>query len=909
MMLTARQPLAGLSVLAVIGVLLAPAALLGQETRGEVIGRVVSDDGAPMGGATIHASSQAMIGDRVAVTTPGGHFRLTGLPTGVYSIEFSRIGYRGVRVEDVPVRLGQVTPVAGGTVTLAVAAVEVAPLVVVGNQPTIDISTSAIATSVLDETFLALPTQRDYRDLALLTPQASENLRGDPVNISGATGLENLTYVDGLNTTDPFFGSLGTKLPYNFVREFQVKTNGYEAQYGGATGGIFNAITQSGGDKWSFSAFSYFNGSGLTADAQLGVGAFVAEGADAYDVGISVGGPLVKDKLWFFGAYDPSFVENRVEIPGIGFFEDELTEHLFAAKFDWRPSDNTDVVFTTFGDPTTHDRVGGGPFSGDFSVVLDPAVFLNRVERGGLNLASDITHRLGSTVVLDFSVGGQWNSAFDGPRPGDDAARYVCIAGTDCAPGVPPGAIAGGFGEQFSYDGKRLSARLSAFFLLGSHSPEFGVEYEDYSLSPYASSTSGEGVILDEGPNTTSPSRWFVIVDSRQANLHGRVPTVFAQDSWAVSDRFRLNYGLRWDGQYLIDSEGSVGQSFTDQWQPRVGFVWTPGEPGRQKFTGSVGRFYQRMPLRIASGRYVDRLVAENSVAYYDDDPRLGGQQIDPTFFAFCCQIEAERDLKGTHYDEITLGYERAVSDNVRLGAHGIHRTLREVVNFGVPASGPGFPGNPGRGDLSNLDSPQRDYWALELTADYLNDPRLRLSASYVLSRNYGNFPGQYNSDTGFSFPNANGIFEQEVSMIDNEGLLPNDSPHRLKMWGSYDFDFGLTAGTFFSVQSGAPISRYQAFFGTAARFLSPRGSEGRYSALWDWNLRLQYPIGLASEQGWNANLIADLLHIGNPQTVGRRSEVESFGTGGPVFPNVAFGEPIVFQPPFTVRLGLEIGF
>ncbi|MEE8488057.1 MAG: TonB-dependent receptor, partial [Gemmatimonadota bacterium] len=666
-------------------------------------------------------------------------------------------------------------------------------------------------------------------------------------------------------------------------------------------------------DEWTISVFSYFSGSGLTSEAQLGVGQFVAEGADLYDLGVSIGGPLIKNKLWFFGAYDPSFTNNRIEIPGLGFFEDELTEHLFASKFDWRASDRTDVVFTAFGDPTTHDRVGGGPFSGVFSVVLDPAVFLNRVERGGLNLNSTVTHRVGRNVVLDFSLGGQWNSAFDGPQPGDDAARYTCIANVDCGPGLPAGALAGGFGEQFGFEGKRLSTRFNAFFLLGSHSPRFGIEYEDASLSPYTASTSGEGVILDEGPNTTNPSRWLVVVDSREADLHGRAPTVFAQDSWAINDAFRLNYGLRWDGHYLIDSEGSVGQSFTDQWQPRLGFVWTPGEPGTQKITGSVGRFYQRMPLRLATGQYVGPGEAENSTAYYDDDPRLGGQQIDSTFVAFCCEIQPERDLKGTHYDEVTLGYQRTVSQYVRLGAHGIHRNMREVVNFGIPSVGLGFPGNPGRGDLSNLDSPQRDYLALQLTADYLNHPNLRLSASYVLSRNYGNFPGLFNSDTGFSFPNQNGIFQQEISMVDNEGLLPNDRPHQVKVWGSYRFNFGLMVGTFATVQSGTPISLYQGFFGTSARFLSPRGTEGRYPISWDLNLRLQVPLELNFGRGWSANLIADLLHLGNPQELAYQSEVESFdfdaGGPDPSFSNPSFGRPIAFQDPFTVRFGLEVGF
>lgn len=896
------------------GLLMIPVTLNAQETRGEIAGRVFAADGQPLGGTEVRAASPSMLGERVTVSFADGRFRLVNLPMGVYLVELKRIGHRTVRVEDVHVRLGEVTSLTGGTIRLEDGAVEVEALVVSADRPAIDVSTAALETSINDQAFLALPTERDYRDLALLTPQASESFRGDPVNISGATGLENLTFVDGLNTTDPFFGSLGTKLPYNFVREFQVKTNGYEAEYGGAGGGIFNAVTRSGGEKWSTEVYGYISGAGLTSDARVGVTEFIAEGADRYDFGLSIGGPLIRDRLWLFAAYDPTFARNRVEIPGQGFFDDRLTEHLFAGKLDWRAGDRTDVVFTAFGDPTTHDRVGGGPFSGAFSVVLEPDVFLNRVERGGLNLSSDVTHRPSDRLVLELGLGGQWNSVFDGPRAGDDESRYVCVAGTDCAPGVPPGAVSGGFGEEFSYEGRRLSARVAATLLAGSHTPKIGVGYEDYGLSPYTSRTSGQGVILDQGASGPGPTRWFVIVDSRLADLHGRAPSVYAQDSWAVSDVLRLNYGLRWDGQYLIDSDGAVGQSFADQWQPRVGFVWSPGEGGRHKVSGSAGRFYQRMPLRMATQEYSARVDAENFFAYYDADPRLGGEAIDGTMVTFCCQIQPQRDLEGTHYDEVTLGYERSLGRNVRLGAHGVYRALREVVNFGFPSAGPGFPGNPGRGDLSNLDSPQRDYWALELTADYLDDPDLRLSASYVLSRNYGNFPGLYNSDKGFAFPNQNGIFDRELSMENNEGLLPNDQPHRIKLWGSYRFDFGLTAGTFFSVASGTPISRYEAFFGTSARFLSPRGSEGRYPTKWDWSVRLQYPLELGPAGGAQAKLIADFLHIGNPQEVVWRSEVPQFNLSSPYdanafVPNPTFGLPIAYQEPFTVRLGLEVGF
>lgn len=890
-----------------------PTSAIAQDTRGGIAGRIVSEDGQPLAGTEIEASSPVLIGSRSVASGADGRFRLTQLPLGTYELRIQRIGHRPVTVEGVRVRLGEVTFPLGGVIRLPESAVEMEPLIVRADQPTIDLSTAALESSLQDEVFLDIPTERDYRDLALLTPQTVVTGRGDPVNVAGATGFENLSYVDGFNTTDTFFGSVGTKLPYNFVREFQVKTDGYEAEYGGAAGGIFNAVTRSGGDEWSGSLFGYFSGSGLKADAKQGLRQLPAQGADRYDFGVSLGGPIVRDRLWFFGAYDPTFSRDRVEIPGHGLFDDEITEHLFAGKLDWRAGERTDVVFTAFGDPTTHDRVGGGPFSQLTATTLDPEVFLNRVERGGLNLSSNLTHRASDRLTLDLNLGGQWVSGFDGPQPGDDEARVECfpVDGAPCAPGVPPGSLSGGFGEEFGYEGRRFSGRLTAALELGDHSPKFGVEYEDSRLSPFTAFNSGVGVIVDFGEAAPADERWLVIVQEREADLRSRSPSVFAQDSWAVNPEFRLNYGIRWDGQYLIDSEGSVAQSFDDQWQPRLGFVWSPGEPGVQKITGSIGRFYHRMPLRSMTGFYADRATSINYIIFYDDDPRTDGRPIDSTFFAFCCDIIPERDLKATHYDAVTLGYERAMSDHVRLGVRGVHRTLREVVNNGVSAEGEGFPGNPGRGDLSNLDSPQRDYWALELTADYLNDSKLQASVSYVLSRNYGNYPGLYNSDLGFSFPNQNGIFQLESSMPMNEGLLPNDRPHRLKLWGAYRFDFGLTAGTFFSVQSGGPKSRYEAFFGTRGRFLSPRGSEGRYPTLWDWNLRFQYPIqsgGLAS------NLVLDLLHIGNPQTLLWENEQETYDDDGPDGPAPTiliptFGDPVAFEEPFTVRLGLEVSF
>lgn len=907
---TARRCVPALAIfVAATAVLVGPAPLLAQNTGGDLLGRVQSTDGSPMPGVLVTVTGPSLIGSRELVTGPTGSFRFTSLAGGSYTVQLGLTGYRTVAFHDVRVVLGRATALGAGVTTLEASPVELEPLIVLAGNSTIDVSTASLGMSLTAETFTDLPTERDYRDLIKLAPHANPSFIGDPINIAGATGLENLTYIDGLNVTDPFVGGQGTRLPYNFVRELQVRTGGYEAEYGGAGGGIFNVVTESGGNEWSFSAFGYLNNAALTADAQLGVGDLTSSGADAYDVGVSVGGPIARDRLWFFAAYDPSFATADVEIPGNGVFEDKKTEHLFASKLSWHAGPSTDLVAAFFGDPTTHDRVGAGPFSRNVTQILDPEVFLNRVERGGYNATLDLTRRFESSAVVDLSLGGQWTGNYDGPEPDDAAARYTCLGESGCD-GLIPGATSGGFGELFAFDGRRLSARLSGTFFLGSHTPKLGLEYEVSSLSPFEARNSGVGVILDRGPGAGT-SRWRVIVQERAATLKSRVPTLYAQDSWAISDRLRLNYGVRWEGHDIIDSRGSVAQSISDQWQPRLGLIWEPSAGGDQKITGSAGRFYQRMPLRLLTDYYSALDHSINYLINYDGDPRTGGQPVPATQVTFCCSVQPVRDLKGTHFDEVTVGYERLVGQHLRIGARGVYRTLRDVINTGSPedpspGSSPVQVGNPGRADLAVLEKPERIYRALELTADWLGHPRLRASASYVLSRTEGNFPGMFQSDgDGFLFPNNYGLFRYPYQMANNDGPLPNDRPHVLKLWGSYRFDSALSAGAFLSVQSGIPESRYMGLFGNQAVFLSPRGSEGRTPALWDLNFRLEYPIQLSSNPGWSARLIADFLHIGNPQEVARYDQLESIG---PV-PNPVYREPVAFQEPFTVRLGLAVGF
>jgi outer membrane receptor protein involved in Fe transport len=116
--------------------------------------------------------------------------------------------------------------------------------------------------------------------------------------------------------------------------------------------------------------------------------------------------------------------------------------------------------------------------------------------------------------------------------------------------------------------------------------------------------------------------------------VHNRVLTAYGQDGWRLGDRLTLNYGLRWDAEYLIRPNGKLGQRFTDQWQPRVGFIYQLGTPGSQKLFGSYARFYEQFPLQLAQAYYdnpTDR-PGRTLIIRYNHDPRVDPSGADTLF-------------------------------------------------------------------------------------------------------------------------------------------------------------------------------------------------------------------------------------------------------------------------------------
>jgi hypothetical protein len=184
----------------------------------------------------------------------------------------------------------------------------------------------------------------------------------------------------------------------------------------------------------------------------------------------------------------------------------------------------------------------------------------------------------------------------------------------------------------------------------------------------------------------------------------------------------------------------------------------------------------------------------------------------------------------------------------------------------------------------------------------------MNFAVSYVLSRNYGNFEGIYNGGT----PNVGPEYDFAATYDNNSvGLLANDRTHNFKVHGAYRFDFGLTAAFSFSWTSGTPLSEL-ANKGFYRVYVVPRGSVGRMPSLWDLNMRVVYAMPFVVRNNLNPKLIVDVFHLGSQRTVVQQSQfhyLEYDSQGTPITPDPRYGLPLSFQPPMSIRMGMEVNF
>src|SRR3954452_15065183 len=332
-------------------------ATVAAQTTGGIVGRVTDEGGGVLPGVTVEAKSPALQGSRTAVTDSTGTYRLTLLPPGGYAVSFNLEGFAAESRQGVGVGLDKDT-----TLNVTLRASLSQEITVTTEQPVVDTTTTAVGANLDTRMIETLPTGRNYTSVVQITPGVSsdanpENTQQASIAVYGSSGAENVYYIDGVNTTGAEYGFQGKELNFEFIQAVDVKTGGYPAglgrELGRSTGGVVNVITKSGGNEFHGDVFGYYDNDSLQSGAEPVVSTSgTAAGYTKEDYGIDVGGFLMRDKLWFFAAYDRVDNTDKTSLPAGPMagrvVESKRRRARGAAKLTWKLSESQSVVGSFF---------------------------------------------------------------------------------------------------------------------------------------------------------------------------------------------------------------------------------------------------------------------------------------------------------------------------------------------------------------------------------------------------------------------------------------------------------------------------------------------------------------------------------------------------------------------------------
>jgi len=628
------------------------------QTRGSINGEVKDKNGAAIVGAAVKVTGQT--GERTATTNEQGLFSVENLVPGNYSVRVESQNFKSAEVTSVTVFVGKASSV---NVVLETGAISETVTVTAGEV--IDQATIAVGSNLNDQLFQNIPVQRSVSSLFYLAPGATDSLGGgkDNPSISGGSALDNLYVADGVNITDSAFGglgtftrsygSLGTGINTSFIKEVQVKTAGFEPQYGQSEGGIVQIVTQSGGNEFHGALYGYARPNAFEATrkqrddfAVNKVGEILA--SENYDAGFDLGGPIMKDKLFFFGSFNPTIRRDIGQgAQGSGLLTllgDQAQRYRtlnYAGKVDWNINSNNTLAFSLFGDPS---KTNVSSFR---SLNIDNTTAMSELDYGTRNLAVRYNGTFGPRTELSasFSRGdnhfdetgfANFNNILDRTQPA--RGNFTSI----------------GLGFVEPTKGKTYRTAIDATHILhffGSHNVAIGYQYQRafYSGNRDRSgpkftipSQNATGVSLADivGPSGAAqaagqtmnaafslrvnnacvlcptlnipgvgPSKVLLRVDRAEFgqpifDTYSNYNAAYVQDTWRINKYITGLLGLRTEQERLIGNPGStgnrVGYSFTGQWAPRLGVTVDPFGRGNTKFSYSFGRFFEYLPLDLA---------------------------------------------------------------------------------------------------------------------------------------------------------------------------------------------------------------------------------------------------------------------------------------------------------------------
>lgn len=637
-----------------------------QTTTGTVQGTVTDPNGAVVSGATINVRNNATGFERTVNSNSDGFFTAPLLPLGRYKITVNAGGFANTVLDNVEVTIGQ-------TMNLNIA------MKIGEASETVDVSAEAegvetarteLSTQINQRSVENLPiNRRDFSRFALLTPGVSivQGPDGDEITINGQKGIQNNVSIDGADSNNPFFGEQrGGQRPaftisLESVKEFQVVPVGASAEFGRSSGGFINAVTKSGTNKFSGAAFLFFRNQSLSGQNPDAVDAGLpVEDFTNYQFGGNIGGPIKKDKAFFFLAYERNDGESSK--PN---FIDPVLANIFATRFG-SPDEETVINRTNDADvllakvdfnvnksnllTLRHNYSRAEQVNGTFDVPTWGSSANGRETDNSNAFIAQLVTNFSPTLLNEFRF--QWAKEerprfYDGPDLPDTTI------------GTFAGDISYRFGRPFFLpvpsDDVRLQFTDNFTIIKGNHTVKLGADLNRTRVSQtfigfargryiFAAPTIEAAIqgfrdyIDNVSPAGLSLYLQFAPIGDRTIEEAGTQayttiePGLYVQDSWQMRRNLTLNMGFRWEAQYQPDpinapsdtaysefvndprfpSDGTI-PDFTDGWSPRLALSWSPGDDGKTAIRLGAGIYYARIPgLVVAGPRNTDGVIAGN---------------------------------------------------------------------------------------------------------------------------------------------------------------------------------------------------------------------------------------------------------------------------------------------------------
>jgi hypothetical protein len=734
-----------------------------QERFGNITGKVTDQTGAVLPGVTVTVTNNETQRSTVVVSDSNGTFYAAALEPGRYTVKFELSGFVGQEAPNVILLLGTTATVDS---SLRVGGVTETVQVLAGT-PLIDVASTTHQKNIPAEEFDTMPKGRSFQALATALPSVNAGELEGGFQVNGASAGENNFTVDGVSVVSQIHGAQRQDAVFEYLQEVQVKTSGLEAEYGGALGGVISAVTKSGGNTFRGSLFEHYSGSWLRAfngaDRRLQIDPITQNTAQIIqdddqsfnrnEFGGTIGGPIVRDHLFFFGSASPrldSLTRNYHLADGtvMPVTRDRTNQSLFG-KVTYSPVSRLQLNFSSLWTPSKEEGSVVAYDGNGANLTTQNAAFFNARQALGweipqFNFAYTGDYTLTDRTLISARGGYMRDNYFD--TGVNTAQTFEYATATASLPPALLGTVPQQFVQAAGYSNlpriqindHDITSRNFVDFSLtqivnaaGQHQFKggFGVSHANndvqlaYPNGGYVTVFWNQTFISDV-PGVGAgrgPYGYYQIDDIGTIGVTGaNIYNVFVQDNWTVNSRLTLNLGLRTENEYIPSFRPDIQATavhfgWSQKMAPRLGFAYNLFGDDRVKISGSYGRYYDWTKYELARGSFGGDVWTTRYRSLDDPDisklsranltgRNLWDSQADsfkdnriPSFGADAI----DPDIKPMSQDAYNLGFEYQVRSNTVVGVNFVRTNLiRTIEDVGTLINGSEtyIYGNPGEG-------------------------------------------------------------------------------------------------------------------------------------------------------------------------------------------------------------------